>query len=74
MLFISLECIFSERLKKVLFSWNVIGKLGLIVVDEVYCIDFWGVGFRLDYIRFGELKSYGIVIVVFIGIVIFYFL
>ncbi|XP_068680749.1 uncharacterized protein [Montipora foliosa] len=34
MLFTSPECIFSERLKKVLSSWNAIGKLGLIAVDE----------------------------------------
>ncbi|XP_068745692.1 ATP-dependent DNA helicase RecQ-like [Montipora capricornis] len=67
MLFTSPECIFSERLKKVLSSWNAIGKLGLIAVDEAHCIDSWGVGFRPDYTRLGELKSYGTVIAAFTG-------
>lgn len=67
MLFTSPECIFNARLQNVLSNWNYSGKLAFIAIDEAHCIDSWGVGFRPDYTRLGELKRYGTVIAALTG-------
>ena len=59
MLFTNPECIFQSRLQNVLSSWNESGKLAFIAIDEAHYRESWGVGFRPDYTRLGELKKFG---------------
>ena len=66
-LFTSPECILNEKLQNVLSSWNASGKLAFIAIDEAHCIDSWGIGFRPDYTRLGELKGYGNVVTALTG-------
>ena len=67
MLFTSPECIFQSRLQNVLSSWSESGKLAFIAIDEAHCIDSWGIGFRPDYTRLGELKKFGSAVVALTG-------
>ena len=67
MLFTSPECILNARLQNVLSNWNASGKLAFIAIDEAHCIDSWGIGFRPDYTRLGELKGYGTVVTALTG-------
>ncbi len=59
-LFTSPERIFNPRLQGVLKKWKNDGKLGFIAVDEAHCIDSWGVGFRPDYTKLGQLHDFGV--------------
>ena len=41
-------------------KWKNDGKLGFIAIDEAHCVDSWGVGFRPDYTRLGQLHEFGV--------------
>ncbi|XP_020626444.1 ATP-dependent DNA helicase Q-like 1 isoform X2 [Orbicella faveolata] len=67
MLFTSPECIFNVRLQNVLSNWKGNSRLAFIAIDEAHCIDSWGVGFRPDFTRLGELKKFGTAMAAFTG-------
>ena len=66
-LFTSPECILSSKLQNVLKTWNDVGKLTFIAVDEAHCIDVWGQGFRPDFLKLGGLKDFMVPIIALTG-------
>ena len=66
-LFTSPECISSSKLQHVLKTWNDLGKLSFIAVDEAHCIDGWGHGFRPDFLKLGHLKDFDVPMVALTG-------
>ena len=66
-LFTSPECISSPKLQHVLKTWNDLGKLSFIAVDEAHCIDAWGHGFRPDFPKLGHLKDFNVPMVALTG-------